>query len=70
MPKNAIYFAKNAVKNQTIFLTEKLIILLIGNLRLPFLNANSEAGMWDIHSSFIWCVIAKMEKSRHLTSFG
>ena len=50
MSKNAFYLAKNAVKNQTFcqmlcnvqifnaFYTNK-------NLRLPFSNANSEAGM-------------------------
>ena len=31
-----------------LILAEKLIILLIGNLRLPFLNANSGAGMRNI----------------------
>ena len=30
------------------FLSEKLIIFFIRNVRLPFSNANSEAGMWDI----------------------
>ena len=45
MSKNAIYMAKNAVKNQTFFLSGKLIISLIRNVRLPFSNADSEAGM-------------------------
>ena len=49
MPKNAIYLAKNAVKNQTlVFLSRKLIISLIRNVGLPFSNADSEAGIWDI----------------------
>ena len=34
MSKNAIYLAKNAVKNQT----------------LPISNAYSEAAMWDINA--------------------
>ena len=49
MPKNAFYLAKNVVKNQMLcsvrifnaFYTKR-------NLRLPFSNANSEAGMRDI----------------------
>ena len=72
MSKNAVYLAKNVVKNQTFFeiiLSGKLIISLIRKVRLPFSNADSEAGHY-CHSSFVWCVIAKMEKSRHLTSFG
>ena len=59
MPKNAIYLAKNAVKNQIFFPAEKLIILLIGNLRLLFSNAHAEAGMRDITAIqvYLWCVI-------------
>ena len=48
MSKNAIFLAKNAVKNQMFFLSEKLIILLRRNLRLPFSNVISDAGMRDI----------------------
>ena len=51
MTKNAIYLAKNVIKNQTFFLSEKFIISLIRNLRLPFSNANSEAGMWDTNAT-------------------
>ena len=55
MPKNTIYLAKNAIKNQTVFfcfvfLSGKSRISLIRNLRLPFSNANSEACVWDINA--------------------
>ena len=53
MPKNAIYLAKNAIKNQTF--CQMLCgvrffnaFYAIRNLGLPFSNANSEAGMRDI----------------------
>ena len=69
MTKNAIFLAKNAGKNQTFLFIGKSDNFAYRKLRLPFSNANSEAGMRDI-TAIIWCVITKSEKSRHLTSFG
>ena len=44
----AISLVKNAVKSQTFYFSEKITDFPLLIFRLPFLNANSEAGMWDV----------------------